>query len=358
MNILYDYQSLLHTVSGASRAFCEVARYLNDNGHKAHFSVLYTDNIFYKATFGNTGPFLPGFSFRGKSRMHNYIEQHHSGKCIRKGDFDLLHATGESLYYTGNLKKPLVITIHDMIPENYLNDSPRVRQRKTLLQIADRVVCVSENTKRELLECYPFVNPGKVDIVYHGIDQYPGQTSDNLWGNYLLFVGVRDNYKNFRFSVEALIPLLNRYKDLKILCTGRDFSKDEMQFIHAHKIAAQIKSVGFVKNDILFSLYKHAKLFFYPSLYEGFGIPILEAFTNNCPACISDTSCFPEIGGDAVAYFDPKNKESIRTVITKVLEDATYANRLRERGKERGRLFTWERSAEKMLECYKKALTK
>jgi glycosyltransferase involved in cell wall biosynthesis len=356
MNILYDYQVLLNKVSGASRSFCEIAHILKSEGNQIKFSFQYSDNLFLKEILCEYHPFLPQLDFKGKNQIRNLIEIWNSRKDIGRNDFDLLHTTGEKIYFEGLLKRPLVSTIHDMIPEYYLPNSPRLKNRKRIIQIADRIVCVSENTKQELLQYYSFANPDKIDVIYHGINPIKVPYIDNQWGDYILFVGVRKSYKNFKFALEALIPLFKKNKNLRMLCTGSPFTKEEEKFIFHYHLEKQIINVGFVDNNTLFSLYHHAQLFIFPSLYEGFGIPILEAFINQCPACISEASCFPEIAGDAAAYFNPKNKESILSAITKVLEDSEYKNTLLQKGEQRVKLFTWENSAHNMLNCYKKTL--
>ena len=107
---------------------------------------------------------------------------------------------------------------------------------------------------------------------------------------------------------------------------------------------------------MLAQLYRHARLFVYPSLYEGFGIPILEAFAQKCPVVASRASCFPEVAGDAAAYFSPQSAQELAEAILHTLSDAAYRNLLVERGCERLKLFTWEETARKTEETYRKAL--
>ena len=355
MKILYDYQVLTNRVSGASRAFCEVGKRLScDN--EVRFEYLFSENVFLKEIFGEYRPFLRGINFKGKSFINKKLQESYCKRIISKSDFDIFHSTGEEIYFDKLLEKPFITTFHDMIPENFLQNSPRISNRKKLTEIADRIVCVSQNTKNELLQAYPALQSNKVDVVYHGIDKENIIYGNNNYGEYILFVGVCQSHKNFLMSMEAIIPLLIQYEDIKVLCTGNAFTKQELDFMAKYKLVKRILNVGFVSNNELFTLYKYALLFLFPSLYEGFGIPILEAFVNECPACISNTSCFPEIGGDAVSYFDPKNKESILDSVKKVLENHVFAENLKKKGNERVLNFTWEKSAESMLTVYEKAL--
>lgn len=112
----------------------------------------------------------------------------------------------------------------------------------------------------------------------------------------------------------------------------------------------------YVDDDTLASLYHNAKLFIFPSKYEGFGIPILESFTNGCPACISNATCFPEVGADAVSYFNPNSEEEIRQSVEKLLTDTEYANLLRKKGFERVKHFTWKNAANQVLLSYNKVI--
>jgi len=151
------------------------------------------------------------------------------------------------------------------------------------------------------------------------------------------------------------VPILKNNKTFNLVCTGSSFSKMELQIINDAKLNSQCYSV-YVNDIELFSLYKHARVFVFPSLYEGFGLPILEAFVNECPMCISNTSCFPEIAGDAALYFDPNSTDSIKNSIEKIIYDPKISNFLRERGRERLKDFSWEKSTKLHFELYKSLL--
>lgn len=361
MRIIYDYQVFREKVSGASRVICEIANILRKSDD-VKILAPFSCNLYYKELFGVYHPFLSTHYFKGRDRIVNYFSQKMVFDAIKKNQVDIFHPTWETLYYYKKAdvgvggKIPLIMTFHDMIPENYYENNPRLPGRKILADISTRIVCVSENTKKELLEYYDNIDPDKVSVVYHGISQAISNYKPNIWGEYLLYVGTRNNYKNFLFMVEAIAPLLLKYPELKLICTGHPFGKEEISLFTQLKIINQLVNVGFVDDNTLYSLYKHAKTFIFPSLYEGFGIPILEAFVNGCPACLANASCFPEIGGDSAVYFDPRNKESILDVVTKVVENGTFANQLRLKGAERVKNFTWEKSAKAMRNCYEKAM--
>ncbi len=361
MRIIYDYQVFRNKVSGASRVICEIANILR-RSDDVKILAPFSCNLYYKEIFGVYHPLLSTHYFKGRDRIVNYFSQKLVFDEFKKNNVDIFHPTMESLYYLNKVdvgiggKTPLIITFHDMIPENYFVNNPRLSGRKTLSEISTRIVCVSNNTKKELLEYYDNIDPNKVSVVYHGISKPQTDYKANIWGEYLLYVGTRNDYKNFLFMVEAIAPLLLKYSDLKLICTGQSFNKEELSLFSRLKVSKQVVNVGFVEDNVLYSLYKYAKTFIFPSLYEGFGIPILEAFVNECPACLANASCFPEIGGDAAIYFDPRDKDSLLDVVTKVLEDNELANQLRKKGTEKAKEFTWEKSASSMRKCYEQAL--
>ena len=169
----------------------------------------------------------------------------------------------------------------------------------------------------------------------------------------MLYVGNRALYKNFLFFIESIVPLLLQDKTLSVVCAGgKDFTQAEKLLFH--KWGVEHKLYYFPVNDaILISLYTYALAFVFPSLYEGFGIPILEAFACNCPVLISNTSSLPEIAGNACLCFDPKDKTSIAGAVNQVLLDKSLRKELCKKGKERVNYFSWERTAKETKQVYK-----
>ena len=362
MKILYDYQGLIFKAGGVSRCICEYINVLKKY-NDIILSCPMSDNIYLKDILNKKSllSYIP--EFKNRIKFANAINRFQSIIEIKKGNFDIFHPTFDASFYYGNLiNKPYVITIHDLIPELFLFKSENIytnhwlKSKYNAIRNAKRIMCVSENTKNDLLNYYGFVDPNIVDVVYHGIHSYTKEYMVNNIGKYILFVGGRGGYKNFNFCVESLLPLFNKDKDLKLVCTGGTFSNDELRWLESINLKNRIINKGYVSDDELYSLYHNAQLFIYPSTYEGFGIPILEAFINNCPACISNTSCFPEVGGDAVSYFDPRNKASILESVMAVLDDSNYAKKLKHKGTERVKSFTWTESSNKVYSCYEKAI--
>lgn len=361
MKILYDYQGLIQTAGGVSRCICEYIKALRDSSD-IKIACPLTDNIYIKDILNKETLLHDMPNFPGRYRIMKFIDRMYCISEIKKNKFDVFHPTLDLDFYYKDIKKPYVLTIHDLIPEIYFSKTPD-KQIKVWLDNkakaiagASRIMCVSENTKKDLLKHYSFVDESIVKVVHHGIYTYAGNYIENKYGDYILFVGTRESYKNFDLCIKSLKTVLNKYPDIKIICTGKQFTTAEIQYIESLGIKNNVINVGYVKDNELASLYHHAMLFIFPSLYEGFGIPILEAFVNNCPACIADASCFPEIGGDAVSYFNPTDEKSITDAVINIIEDPDYANSLRHKGLERSKLFTWSQAANKVMECYKEAI--
>ena len=144
-------------------------------------------------------------------------------------------------------------------------------------------------------------------------------------------------------------------KDLKLVCVGPSFDQNEKAFLSQLGVEGQVIALS-VSDDVLYSFYRHAQVFVFPSIFEGFGIPILEAFANNCPVCLSNSSCFPEIAGDAALYFDANDKNSILASVEKIISDKKLSSELTKRGRERLSMFTWKTAAQRTTDVYRKAI--
>ena len=195
--------------------------------------------------------------------------------------------------------------------------------------------------------------------MYHGGPKKRSISETPIINNpYFLFVGSRLKYKNFFTLLEAFSLYNKGHKDIKLICTGCPFNKDEYEFIRQNNLTDNVAQM-FVSDEELLNLYSNAIAFIYPSLYEGFGLPILEAFSCGCPTILSNCSCFPEIGGQAALYFNAK--ENAKENLFKQLEYVSSLNEnerniLVQKGYERLSHFTWEESAQKLCNVYKSVL--
>ena len=331
--------------------------------HQYEISLINTDNQYLSEKYDlfKKRNILPIREFKGKYTLRkiNYsINKYYSKWRIEKNHFDLFHPTFYDNYFLKVLKKPYVITVHDLIAFKFkdsLSHFSSIRpQMKEAIENANRIISVSENTKNDIVSVFN-INPDKIDVIYHGYNLPTGANGVNQFGEYVLFVGRRESYKNFSTFAHAISGLLNKNKNLKLICVGKPFSKEEIADFIKLKILDQVKAVN-VDEAGLNNLYTNALLFVYPSLYEGFGMPILEAFANNCPVCLSNTGCFGEIAGNGGVYFDPYNKDSIIDAVEKLIYNNELKADIVAEGKKRLANFSWKKTAAETISTYQKVI--
>jgi glycosyltransferase involved in cell wall biosynthesis len=211
-------------------------------------------------------------------------------------------------------------------------------------------VAVSENTKQDVMKILG-IPEEKINVVYHGCS-FPTTGTEPVYSfPYILFVGGRWHYKNFLLFVKSIFPVLKNQKNLRVVCTGSSFNQEEISFLQENGVEDKFLHCMVKTDEELYSLYHHALGFVYPSEYEGFGIPILEAYQADCPVILNRASCFPEIAGDAALYFS--SGEELTTQIERLLSmSAEDRNELLVKQKERLSRYSWEKSARQMAEIY------
>jgi glycosyltransferase involved in cell wall biosynthesis len=279
---------------------------------------------------------------------------------LAAGSFDVFHPTYYDPYFLEYLgDKPFVLTIHDMIHEKFpelfdLGDATAAK-KKRLAEKAAGIIAVSENTKRDIVELYG-MDPGRVSVVYHGSQlARGGKVGAGLPERYILFTGTRASYKNFYFFVASIARVLLEEPDLYLVCSGSSFSANELEFFAHLGIGERVIRRAVAEGE-LYAYYAGALFFAFPSYYEGFGIPILEAFEAGCPALLAKASCFPEIAGDAALYFDPKDSGALADGARELIRSQALRAELSRKGRERFGQFSWDETYRKTAECYHRAL--
>ena len=282
----------------------------------------------------------------------------------RKFQPDIFHETyysnqGESV---GGAKRVLTVfdMIHEKLPQYFHPQDKTPARKATAVNRADHIICISENTRSDLMEILN-VPYEKTSVVNLGFSFEPYQdklTSINESLPFLLYVGQRSGYKNFSglIDVYADNPFLKNNFEL-IAFGGGKFTKDEeekMRFLNLD--ASRIKQID-GDDDVLRALYSKASLFIYPSKYEGFGIPPLEAMSMGCPVACSDTSSLPEVVGDGAILFDPNSFESMTESILRCLTDDRFRGMLINKGKARVQQFSWHKCAQDTKAIYAKILS-
>jgi glycosyltransferase involved in cell wall biosynthesis len=254
-----------------------------------------------------------------------------------------------------------VVTVHDMIPELMPHSRRRLdwlTLKRRYVETADHVICVSEATRRDLLKVYgPIAAP--VSVVHHGVDErfHPGVPRlDFLPNRYVLFIGNRDQYKDADVLFQAFEIVAKQHDDLELLCVGgAGLSPSDVNRLQELGIRERVSQRYLADGDMA-SAYTHAELFVFPSHFEGFGLPALEAMASGTPVILADATSLPEVGGDAAAYFTPGSVRGLAAVIDEVLDDRQLRERLATAGLARAASFTWATSAERTADVYRSLL--
>jgi glycosyltransferase involved in cell wall biosynthesis len=249
--------------------------------------------------------------------------------------------------------------IHERFRTSFSRWDNTASNKRAAVARADHIICVSENTRRDLIEILD-VNPEKTTVVHLASSQMHRMPYVDIAASsrpYLLYVGERRGYKNFDLLLQAyaLSPQLQRHCDI-VLFGGEGSLRWEYQ--RARELGLRSDNFNLIHGDDarLASLYRGALLFVYPSLYEGFGIPPLEAMTCGCPVVCSSAGSLPEVVGDAAEIFDPQLPDSLLAAIERVLRDMSYRANLVQKGFERASSFSWQRCAEQTMAVYKQVL--
>ncbi len=232
---------------------------------------------------------------------------------------------------------------------------------KYSLKHATKIITISQSSKNDIIEEYR-VPESKVDVVHLGIKQTTGvkmtkkELADKFGFNssYILFVGTLQPRKNIARLIEAFSKLDT---DSKLVVVGRPgWHYDEIiSAPEKYGVSEKVVFLKEVSDDELPSLYEHAEVFVLPSLYEGFGLPVLEAMRYGCPVVTSNISSLPEAGGDAALYFDPNNVDDIAKKIDKVLSDKTLREKMVKDGYEQIKKFSWEKTAKQVIKVLESA---
>jgi glycosyltransferase involved in cell wall biosynthesis len=267
---------------------------------------------------------------------------------------DIYHAT----YYhpvDTTLGRPLVVTVHDMIAELYPLPAtvvdPTPARKLASAEAAARIICVSRNTEKDLLNLYPRL-AGRTTAIHHG-SSFPGdpQPMAPLASPYLLYVGQRGSYKNASLLYEVMRNPLCRDLHLVFL-GGATPTPSEL----AHGLGNRITFIPRCSDDDLATWYRHATALLYPSLYEGFGMPPLEAMHLGCPVLASNASSLPEVVGDAGLLLDPGQSDDWASAIGQLVANPTLRHKLSLAGQRRAREFTWTRCAGQVATIYQEIL--
>ncbi len=278
-----------------------------------------------------------------------------------RGRMDVYHST---LYRCVPLVRArcIVATHHDCVQERFPQWFPDLatirRAKKQLYRQADAIICVSEASREDLLSFYD-VSKAKTRVIYHGVARMTrdgdaaGKLRTQTSREHVLFVGSRAPYKNFNALLQAFHDTgLGSSLDLLVLGGGA-LTPEQRALIAKLGLTGSVVSMPIVSDSILAEAYATAKLFVYPSLYEGFGFPPLEAMSVGCPVLTSRTSSIPEVCLDAPFYFDPRDQASFARALLQAIDDEDARRKAVERGRQVAARYSWGKCGEETLALYR-----
>lgn len=253
-----------------------------------------------------------------------------------------------------------ITTVHDFTYEYFehgLRKWIHSWQKNRAIRNSDYIICISENTKKDLLKFLPDIDKSKIRVIYNGVSNDYFQKHNNYELNipfepltYVLFVGARNDYKNFKLSVEAIAKT-----DLNLVIIGAPLNKDEFTFVESNlKDRNRYYCTGRISNNQLNDLYNSAYALLYPSSYEGFGIPVIEAQKAGCPVVAFNGSSIPEIIGRTPLLLQNLSVDDLIKCIN-LLKDASLRERIVAEGLENSKRFTWDKMYENVLTLYEEA---
>lgn len=361
MRVAFDYQIFaLQNYGGISRYFCRIAEQMAQAGTDVGvFSPLYRNAYLNDLSEGivhgrwiekyppYTARLMLGYNrLQGRASMSRWRPQ-------------VVHETYYARSSTAPKGCPTVLTVYDMIhelyPESFSSEDKTSQLKRRAVERADHVICISESTRQDLMRLFA-VPESKLSVVHLGFEQFKPvvvKQQARMPRPYLLYVGARFAYKNFAGLLRAVASSTRLKSDFDIVAFGGGaFSASEQELVQRLGFAAgQVRQMG-GDDALLGELYEGAQAFVYPSIYEGFGLPPLEAMAHSCPVISSGTSSMPEIIGNAGVFFDPVNDDEMAGAIERVVYSDSEVARLVALGHERLNQFSWQRCSLETLSIY------
>lgn len=293
------------------------------------------------------------------------------GNFLKRESLVLLHFPFCTIYPLQRYKMPIILTVadlqHEYYPEFFSSRVLKFRKKYYPLsaQYADKIIAISQFTKNSLVEIYN-VPPEKIEVIYPGYDEafHPIRDAQELMrvqkkyhlpDGFIFYPAATWPHKNHVRLLEAIKILKDQHKEkVDLILTGskKQNQRTIMQKINDLGLQKQVRFLGFVSYSDMPALYNLARLLVFPSLFEGFGIPIVEAMACGLPVVASNATCLPEVGGDAISYCDPEDPNDIAKKILQAYRDEDLREKLIAKGLERAKLFSWKGAAQRTLNLY------
>ncbi|MDF2505631.1 glycosyltransferase family 1 protein [Clostridium sp.] len=304
-------------------------------------------------------------------RYHRFFQEYFFPRDIKKDNIDIYHISQNGIGLSQNLNCLKIVTIHDLIPYimpetvgngyllKFLRDMPRI------IDESNAIITVSEYSKKDILRFFPinpdkiFVTPLAADSMYKPLDkdQCKKYLSNkyNIKSPYILYLGGFSSRKNVSGLIKAYEKVSNEIKeDIKlVICGSKKDDVENLMKIKLHsKVEENIIFTGFIPNEDLPIFYNSCEVFVYPSLYEGFGLPPLEAMNCGAPVITSNTTSIPEVVADSAILIDPINTDMLADELYKVLTNEVIRKNLSNKGLKRSLEFSWLKTAKNTLKVY------
>jgi len=342
MNIFYDNTIFyIQKRGGVSRYFTEIIKRIADYGN-VNVAALKRPNLIRSKLIRFNNIFI-----KARLAVLNY---------------DIYHPTYYSNAVTKRKNTKVVVTVFDMIHELF---SARFKElaegidiKKRSIFNADHIICISNATKRDLERIYG-IKGDRISVVYLGVFLDGNKPSFEKFKKpvkpYILYIGKRHAYKNFNTLLDAFYRLKIE-KNYDLLCYGGGYFSD-MELSKFKKLGLE-NSVKYAQgpDELLNFCYQNASVFVLPSLYEGFGLPLLEAMANRCPVVASNAGSIPEVAQNAALLFSPENTDELCFCIDSMLRSSNLRNEYINKGSAIVRNFTWENTARQTYQVYEKVL--
>jgi len=296
---------------------------------------------------------------------------------LRRDRIDLFHAVGNTAPIRMPISTKLVITLCDVmfmkneeqlpLSQSWYQRAGRLYRRvvvPTATRRADHLLTISEFSRNDISETLPSIRPEKITVAHLGLPSVflsglHEMGASPLEGEpYLLHLGGMDPRKNTRMVIRNFLELKreHRIKEKLVILGLKTLTPFELSPEEFSESEQWICLPGFVPDTVIPTYYRHAQAFLFPSLYEGFGIPLLEAMASGTPIITSNCTSLPEIAGEAALFVDPSNPEELKKAIIRIIDDVNLKSRLTELGTKQLNIFDWESTAKLTLLCYQNIL--
>jgi mannosyltransferase len=358
-NIIFNLQEY----GGISNYWYNLLEKSLENNYIFYFKDNYLNKNYYRSLIK-----LPdNFSVEDKNIVPLRIKRYLPIRNIDK-HFDVFHSSYYR-YAKGNIKN--VTTVYDFVYEKYIPKYNFKRvfhswQKYWAIKCSNYIIGISKNTLDDMLRYYPEFKTKKSCVIHLGIndDFYPLKNKNNLikiqnkklyYNSFFLYFGNRKSYKNFKLLVNAYSALLKNNRNKNVPCLvvagGGEFSKNEKILLRESNLLSSIIKLRRITNNELNLLYNYCSGFIYPSLYEGFGLPVIEAMKAGAPVICSNSSSIPEVAGEAAIYVDPNNVFELEKALLGLLDNSARKD-LIYLGRKQSRKFSWDKMYGETLEIY------